>query len=86
LTGYLNSPPFEEVFFGNLNCSAAGVSSAQSGVEAAAVSTCDVTGITVGAPANGASVIFKALPVKDDTTLSIKNNIRGGYKAQISLP
>lgn len=83
LNEFVKTPPYEQIFFGNLNCSSSDVSSAPSGVGASG--TCSAASVSVANPTNGGSSIFSTVPVKGDTTLSIKNNLRSGYKAQLSI-
>lgn len=78
---FKNSGSYETLFFANTNCPSADVQ----GVAAAA--GCDPNTITVTNPAHGIATLFQtgAAPAKTDTQLNLKNDVQGGYKAQLAL-
>jgi len=83
-SAFLATPDYQSIFFANLNCpKVSGVSADP----APATDACDPTTIKVAYPINGEATLFSTgvTPVKGATTLSLKNNIQGGYSAKLSL-
>lgn len=69
---------FEGLFYVNLACPAS-----SSAPQAAAASTCKLSGVTVSQPSG--AVLTKLSTVKDATSLTIYNGDQFGYQAQLSL-
>lgn len=85
---YKNSGSYESLFFANTNCPSSASSSDSKSVRGvAAAADCDPNTITVANPAHGLATLFQtgAAPAKTDTQLNLKNDVQGGYQAQLKL-